>query len=116
MAITKARTSSPVRGYYVTTIFTGRTTQLSGAGFGLPRLGGLINAQVDGLVGGGSAATRLAAQAPRHEYAEAKLEVQRKHAEEHKVEAKLEPKPVEAKAEAKAEPKAEPKKVEPEKK
>jgi len=67
VAITKARSGSPVRGYYVTTINTGRVTQLSGAGFGVSRLGGLINAYVDGLTGGGSAATRLAAQPPDHE-------------------------------------------------
>jgi hypothetical protein len=64
MAIAKARSSSPVRGYYVTTINTGRIVQLSGFGFGVPRLGGLIYAQVDGLTGGGSATTRFAAQAP----------------------------------------------------
>jgi len=64
MAITKARTGSVVRGYYVTTINTGRVTQASGAGFGLSRLGGLINAQVEGLSGGGTGASRLAAQVP----------------------------------------------------
>lgn len=64
MAIAKVRSSLPVRGYYVTTIFTGRVVQNSGGGFGLPRLGGLLNAQVEGLTGGSSATGRLAAQAP----------------------------------------------------
>jgi hypothetical protein len=64
MAIAKARSSLPVRGYYVTTINTGRVIQQSGSGFGLPRLGGLLNAQVEGLTGGSSATGRLAAQAP----------------------------------------------------
>jgi hypothetical protein len=59
MAITKAISGNPVRGYYVTTINTGRVIQQSGKGFGVPRLGGLINAQVDGLTGGGTGATRL---------------------------------------------------------
>src|SRR5206468_9576344 len=86
MAITKARTGSVVRGYYVTTINTGRVTQASGAGFGLPRLGGLINAQVEGLSGGGSAAGRLAAQAPHfdHEAAEREHKEQVRQHEEWK--------------------------------
>lgn len=75
MATAKSRSSLPVRGYYVTTINTGRIVQTSSHGFGLPRLGGLLNAQVEGLTGGGSAAGRLAAQAPdRREFEAAKEE------------------------------------------
>src|SRR4051812_36051241 len=58
MAIAKARSSLPVRGYYVTPINPGRVIQQSGSGFGLPRLGGLLNAQVEGLTGGSSATGR----------------------------------------------------------
>jgi hypothetical protein len=61
MAITKAVSANPVRGYYVTTIYNGRRVLKSGTGtgFGAPRLGGLINARVDGLAGGGTAGNRL---------------------------------------------------------
>jgi hypothetical protein len=62
MATTKARPASPVHGAEVTTIHTGRITQRSGAGFGLSRLGGLINARVDGLTTD-TASTRLATPA-----------------------------------------------------
>src|SRR5688500_11099167 len=54
MAIAKVRSADPVRGHYVTTIHTGRITKLSGKGFGVARLGGLVNAQVEGLAGGGT--------------------------------------------------------------
>lgn len=72
MAITTARSSEPVRGYYVTTIHTGRVVQASGNGFGLPRLGGLLYAQVEGLTGG-SAASRMAAQAPNPSHEDLKV-------------------------------------------
>jgi hypothetical protein len=63
MAITKARTGSVVKGYYVTTVNNGRIVQSSGNGFGVARLGGLINAQIDGLTRS-TGSIRLAAQAP----------------------------------------------------
>jgi hypothetical protein len=61
MAITKAVSANPVRGYYVTLMYNGRRVLKSGngAGFGAPRLGGLVNARVDGLAGGGTAGNRL---------------------------------------------------------
>ena len=61
MAITKAVSANPVRGYYVTLMYNGRRVLKSGVGtgFGAPRLGGLINARVDGLTGGGTAGSRL---------------------------------------------------------
>ncbi len=64
MAITKAVSANPVRGYYVTTIFNGRKVLKSGSGFGLPRLGGLINARVDGLATDSAAGRMLASKAP----------------------------------------------------
>jgi hypothetical protein len=63
MAITKAISGNPVRGYYIETIQTGRIIRQTGgtgiSGFGQPRLGGLTNAIVDGLPGGGTGAGRM---------------------------------------------------------
>lgn len=64
MAITKAVSANPVRGYYVTTVFNGRKVLKSGSGFGVPRLGGLINARVDGLSTDTAAGRMLAARSP----------------------------------------------------
>lgn len=59
MAIVKTRSAEPVRNGYMVTVHTGRQVVASNKGFGKPRMGGLINATVEGLASGGTGGQRL---------------------------------------------------------